>query len=67
MDQLKACNFTTLKQQMRFKTLLKVRRQIDGSSSHDSSGSDINDNERKFKLKELGQLSPEDRRIYLMA
>ena len=55
MDQLKACGFTTLKQQMRFKKLLKVRRQIDGSSSHDSSGSEINDNDRKLKRKELGQ------------
>ena len=78
MDQFVACGLRTVKDQMKLrKLLLDVNQGMNAAStssgtlilSPSSSGSSTSDGSncsRKLSIKEIKQLSPEDKRIYLM-
>ena len=67
IEQYKACGLRTVKQQMQLRRLHHTDER-EGTSSLESSESEMSTRQvdRKFTLKELETLSPEDRRIYLM-
>ena len=70
MEQYHACGLKTVKDQMRLRKLINdntttVTTQSSTSSNSSSQGSTPS-NKRKLTKKELNELTPEDKRIYLM-
>ena len=61
IEQLKACGFTTVKQQMMLKRLLSTTAPASGSITPVASS-----RVRKLKKKEINDLSPQDKSVYLM-
>lgn len=71
IDQLVACGFKTVKQQMMLEKILASTCSSTAGSVGSSSGSTVSvavspQPPRKLKKKELNDLSPQDKTVYLM-
>ena len=67
-DQLKACGLETVKDQLKLKRLIQGSEKICvvAVTEQVACGTSCIELNRKLSLSELGKISPEDRRIYLM-
>eukprot|EP00731_Ephydatia_muelleri_P005308 Em0002g1484a len=67
-DQLKACGLETVKDQLKLKKLIQgsEKTSVVAVTEQVACGTSCIELNRKLSLPELGKISPEDRRIYLM-
>ena len=68
IDQLKACGLETVKDQLKLKRLIQgsEKTSVVAVTEQVACGTSCIELNRKLSLSELGKISPEDRRIYLM-
>ena len=67
-DQLKACGLETVKDQLKLKKLIQgsEKTSVVAVTEQVACGTSCMELNRKLPPSELGKISPEDRRIYLM-